>query len=100
MSDINDENVSLSNESIKEINLDEIQGDEIPIQEIPTEENPNEEIPSEEKEKIENVITKIDKNIELRKNIDNEIINVEKYYKKKAYYNNLKRKQITKISIG
>lgn len=107
MSDINDENVSLSNESIKEINLDEIQGDEMPIQEIkddiistekiPSEEKLNQEIPSEEKEKIENVVTKIDKNIELRKNIDNEIINVEKYYKKKAYYNNLKKKQITKI---
>lgn len=102
MSDINDGNVSLSNESIREVNLDEIQGDEMPIQEIKddiisTEKIPSEEIPAEEKEKIENVVTKIDKNIELRKNIDNEIINVEKYYKKKAYYNNLKKKQITKI---
>lgn len=116
MSDISDEK-ALPDKSIKKIQINEPQDDERQDEEIPIEENSIEEIPieedsieeipigeiedkeipSEEREKLESVVTKVDKNIKLRKNMENEIMNVEKYYKKKAYYNNLKKKQIIKI---
>jgi len=92
MSDINKQEISTLDNSIEEINLDEIPADEIPAEEIQVE-----EIEVEEPEKLKSIITKVDKNIELKKNMDNEILSVEKYYKKKAYYNNLKRKQLIKI---